>query len=119
VKYASTKFVRKRKPTEGQAAPAYQRKPKSLDSRIRTLKATFAWLKSMRLVDTNPFEHVRGPELDRHEVKYVKPGDVSQFFDWLDERFPGWQMPKLFFTVKALTACRLGDLCHLRTAQLQ
>jgi integrase len=118
-RYAGTRFTRKRKVAGGEAAASYQRKLKSLDSRIRTLKATFSWFKSLRLVDANPFEKVTGPELDRHEVKYVKPGDVSEFFDWLDGRWPGWEMPKLFFTVKALTGCRLDDLCNLRAGQLQ
>jgi integrase len=57
--------------------------------------------------------------LDRHEVKYVREGDVTHFFGWLDERFPGWRMPQMFFSVKALTACRLDDLCNLRSGQLQ
>jgi len=28
-------------------------------------------------------------------------------------------MPELFFKVKAFTACRLEDICNLRSAQLQ
>lgn len=119
VEYAGSKFVRRRKVKEGETAPSYQRQVKSLDSRIRTLKATFSWFKSLRLVDANPFEKVTAPELDRHEVKYVRQGDVSEFFDWLGVRWPGWEMPRLFFTVKALTACRLDDLCNLRSDQLE
>jgi integrase len=70
-------------------------------------------------VDANPFEHVTPPEMDRHEVKYVRQGDVSHFFEWLDGHYPGWRFPALFFTVKALTGCRLDDICSLRSAQLQ
>jgi integrase len=92
---------------------------KSLDSRIRTLKAVFAWFKHLRLVDANPFDKVELPELDRHEVKYVRQGDISAFFAWLEERYPGWAMPRLFFSVKAVTACRLEDICSLRSEQLQ
>lgn len=118
VKYASTKFVRKRKLREGEVAPAYQRKPKSVDGRIRTLKAVFAWFESLGLVDANPFECIPPPALDRHEVKYVRPGDVSEFYEWLGRRYPDWDMPKLFFTVKALAGCRLEDLCRIRSDQL-
>jgi integrase len=71
------------------------------------------------LVDANPFEKITPPELDRHEVKYVRRGDVTEFFAWVEERFPGWQMPKLFFTAKAVTACRLEDICNLRSYQLE
>lgn len=117
-KYASGRFTRKRKKTEtdeeGQA-----RKAKSLDSRIRTLKAVFGWFLQLKLVNDNPFEKITGPELDRHEVKYVKQDDLGAFFRWLIERFPDWRMPVLFFSVKALTACRLQDICELRSDQLR
>jgi integrase len=36
----------------------------------------------------------------------------------MNERFPGWEMPRLFFTVKAMTACQLEDICFLRSEQL-
>ena len=116
-KYATGKFSRKRKTEDPSAMQA--RRIKSLDSRLRTLKAAFGWLKELRLVDQNPFENVAQPEMDRHEVKYVREGDVSAFFDWLEGRYPGWRMPHLFFSVKAATACRLEDLCGLRSSQLQ
>jgi len=74
-KYASGTFTRKRKVKKGEQAPAYSRKTKSLDSRIRTLKAAFGWFKSLGLVESNPFENVAQPEPDRHEVKYVRQGD--------------------------------------------
>jgi integrase len=118
-RYANGRFTRKRKLREGEQAPNFGRKTKSLDSRIRSLKAIFGWFRTLRLVNANPFENITAPELDRHEVKYVKPADVTDFFRWLADRFPDWQMPRLFFSVKALTACRLDDLCNLRSAQLQ
>ncbi len=118
-KYAGTRFVRKRKLKEGETAPDYERAAKSLDSRIRTLKAIFGWFKSLRLVEGNPFGNITPPALDRHEVKYVRRGDVDHFFEWLEARFPGWRMPHLFFSVKAATACRLDDICNLRSNQLQ
>jgi site-specific recombinase XerD len=118
-KYANGQFTRKRQVAKGEKAPAYDRTTKSLDSRIRTLKAVFAWFKTLRLVETNPFETIAAPELDRHEVKYVKQGDINEFFTWMVERFPGWAMPRLFFTVKAVTACRLEDICNIRSDQLE
>ena len=118
-KYASEKFTRKRKKTEGMTEPpTLARKTKSLDSRVRTLKAVFGWLKRLGLVEGNPFAKVELPDLDRHEVKYVKQSDVIHFFGWLEDRYPGWAMPRLLFTVKALSGCRLDDLCNIRSAQL-
>jgi site-specific recombinase XerD len=115
-KYAAGRFTRKKKTEETQTQA---RKTKSLDSRIRTLKALFGWFKELHLVDANPFENVALPEMDRHEVKYVKQADLGAFFRWLKERFPGWRMPVMFFSVKALTACRLMDICELRSPQLR
>lgn len=118
-KYANGQFTCKRKIAKDEKALVYSRSTKSLDSRIRTLKAVFAWFKTLRLVDENPFEKIASPELDRHEVKYVRESDISEFFEWVIKRFPGWEMPHLFFTVKAMTACRLEDICSIRSSQLE
>jgi integrase len=118
-KYASGRFTRRKKVKEGEQVPTHARRAKSLDSRVRTLKATFSWFKQLNLVEANPFENVTLPELDRHEVKYIREDDISGFFDWLQKRYPDWRMPALFFSVKALTACRLDDLCRVRSDQLQ
>lgn len=113
-KYGGGTFSRRRKVKEGETAPTYSRKGKSLDSRIRTLKAVFEHFRTMTppLVESNPFAAVTLPKLDK-EVKYVTKTDVADVFRWFDERYPGWAMPKLFFRVKALTASRLDDLCSL------
>ncbi len=95
--------------TNGEAVRMFHRRPETLDSRLRMLKASFGWFKRLHLVDANPFENVPLPELDRHEVKYVRQADIGHFFEWLEKRYPEWKMPKLFFSVKALTGCRLED----------
>lgn len=118
-KYGRGKAVSKKKVKPGEQVPARRRQPETLDSRLRTLKAAFGWFKRLSLIGSNPFEAVELPELDRHEVKYVRQEDVGQFFDWLEARYPYWSMPRLFFTVKAVTGCRLEDVCSLRSDQLQ
>jgi integrase len=121
-KYAAGQVKGSKKAAEGKTeapAPARRRKLKSLDSRVRTLKAVFGWFKQLRLVDDNPFEKVALPELDRHDVKYVRQDDITHFFAWLEERYPEWAMPRLFFQAKALSASRLDDLCNIRSSQLQ
>jgi integrase len=118
-KYANGVTIRKKKLKEGEVAKAHRRCPETLDSQLRMQKAAFGWFLKLRLVDANPFEKVELPELDRHEVKYVRHADISHFFDWLEGRYPGWRMPHLFFSVKAVTGCRLEDVCGLRSDQLQ
>jgi integrase len=118
-KYATGCTVRKKRLQEGEEAKARKRRPETLDSQLRMLKAAFTWFVRLRLVEANPFEKVTFPELDRHEVKYVRQEDVGDFFGWLEKRYPGWAMPRLFFSVKAATGCRLEDVCSLRSDQLQ
>jgi integrase len=118
VKYARGTFSRQPKKREDDLVAEYARKTKSLDSRLRTLKAVFGWFVDMHLVTGNPFDKVEQPEMDRHEVKYVKREDLLDFLTWVEGRYAGWRMPHLFFTVKALTGCRLDDLCNIRSEQL-
>jgi integrase len=118
IRYASgAKSSTKKKKNDEE--PSTPRRAKSLDSRVRTLKAVFGWFAKLKLVEKNVFEGVEAPTLDRHEVKYVKQGDVGAFFTWLEGRFPEWAMPRLFFSVKAVSGCRLQDVCALRSSQLQ
>lgn len=118
-KYARGVTVRKKNLKEGEKAKAHKRRPETLDSQLRMLKASFGWFVRLQVVDSNPFENVELPELDRHEVKYVREEDVGAFFEWLEARYPTWPMPRLFFSVKAATGCRLEDVCSLRSEQLQ
>jgi site-specific recombinase XerD len=117
-KYAAGVLVRKKNVKPGERAPAHKRRPETLDSQLRMLKAGFTWFKRLRLVDCNPFEKVELPDLDRREVKYVRPEDVGEFFGWLQKRYPSWPMPRLLFSVKAATGCRLEDVCSLGSDQL-
>ena len=36
-------------------------------------------------MEKNSFDNVEQPEMDRHEVKYVKPEDLLDFLAWLEE----------------------------------
>jgi integrase len=71
----------------------------------------------MHLLTGNPFDKVEQPEMDRHEVKYVEREDLMDFLAWLEKRHPGWRMPHLFFTAKALPGCRLEDICNIGSEQ--
>lgn len=119
VKYANGTFSRQPKKRADDLVAQYARKTKSLDSRLRTLKAVFSWFVDLHLLPGNPFDNVEQPEMDRHEVKYVKREDLLDFLAWLEGRYAGWRMPHLFFNVKAMTGCRLEDICNLRSEQLK
>src|SRR5579875_3067481 len=84
IRYANGTFSRRPRKRDDDVITEYARKTKSLDSRLRTLKAVFGWFIDMHLLEKNPFENVDQPEMDRHEVKYVTPEDVTHFLSWLE-----------------------------------
>ena len=59
----------------------------------------------------NPWQDVEPPKTDKIEVKVIDDDTLTHFLGWLDERFAGWELPRLFLETKAVTGCRLMDLC--------
>jgi hypothetical protein len=43
---------------------------------------------------------------------------IKEFFQWLEHKHHGWELPRLFVTVKMLAGCRTLDLCKAMTAHL-
>ncbi|MBX9581044.1 MAG: site-specific integrase [Gemmataceae bacterium] len=70
------------------------------------------------MADENPWETVDLPKLDRLPIRKLSGNQVTTFFGWLAKRWHGWELPTLFFEVKAVTGCRLGDLCSGKTGDL-
>ncbi len=64
------------RPTPTRACPPSRSGGRDYRSRLRTLKAVFGWFVEMHLLEGNSFDNVEQPELDRHEVKYVKPEEL-------------------------------------------
>jgi integrase len=73
----------------------------------------------MKVANENPWETVDLPKLDRLPVRTLSSDQVTTFFDWLAKWWKSWELPTLFFEVKAVSGCRLGDLCIVRTADLR
>jgi integrase len=67
----------------------------------------------------NPWQSVEPPKTDKIEVKVIEDDTLTHFLGWLDQRFSGWQLPRLFLETKAVTGCRLADLCGIESAQLR
>ena len=89
-------------------------------SRLNKLRCLWSrWLiAELKLVTTNPWEQVALPKVDKPEIRLLSPAEINQFLAWLDERFQGWKLPRLFWVVKGLIGCRLGEFCRLRSEQL-
>jgi integrase len=75
-------------------------------------------MKRLRLVDSNPWKNVDLPKLDAQPIRTLTEQQVNDFFDWLQARWHGWELPTLFFELKAITACRLQDIASLKTSDL-
>lgn len=105
---------------KSEGAAAYSRSPRTLHARVRKLRAIWGkyLVKRLRVADQNPWEAVDLPKLDQQPVRTLSDQQVGDFFQWLRQRWLGWELPSLFFEVKAVTGCRLGDLAAVRTADL-
>ncbi len=131
--YATRQYVRRkaaepkvwmgrgRKPKPRPEPVAYTRKPRTLDSRLRKLRVIWGcwFIKELELVTANPWEDVTPPKLDKLTPRYLTPEEIKDFFGWLTERWQGWRLPVLFFTVKSFIGNRILELCSLRSEQLQ
>jgi integrase len=69
-------------------------------------------------VSGNPWENVKRPKLAKKAPTI--PGDekIGNLFRWFEEKYPGWELIKLFVRTKILTECRLADLCQVKSHQL-
>jgi integrase len=67
----------------------------------------------------NPWQDVEPPKTDKVEVRVIEDETLTHFLDWLDKRFSGWELPRLFIETKAVTGCRLMDLCAVESSQLR
>ena len=101
-------------------AKRFPRSPNTVRAALRKLSSLWSkHLRELGYVVSNPWERVAPPPALRRKPNV--PGDelVAEFFAYLDRRFNGWELPRLLFMVKALTASRTADLCGLKSDQLR
>ena len=104
--------------------PGRRKKPPSAHYVAGALSGLSAlWQKwfvdDLKIAASNPWQEVESPKTDKLEVKVASDELIEPFYDWIVERFGEWEFPKLFLWTKAYTACRLMDLCSLKSAQLR
>ncbi len=63
-------------------------------------------------------DQVKRPKLSKRQPSIPTDDAISTLFGWPNERFPGWELARLFLEVKAMSECRLNDLCQVRSGQL-
>lgn len=112
---------RGRKPKPRPAPVAYKHKPRTLDGRLRKFRAIWGkwFIRELEIVSENPWSGVARPKVEKPAPRYVTPEEIKAFFGWLTERWQGWRLPILFFTVKSFIGNRIDELASLRSNQLQ
>jgi len=64
-------------------------------------------------------EVIERPTVDKKDARRLLQQEKIDFLGWLNKRWEGWRLPVLCLQVKALTGCRLMQLCSLRKEDLQ
>jgi len=77
------------------------------------------FLDKLGICPRNPWQDVEPPKTDKVEVQVIDEETLTHFLGWLDQRFFGWSLPRLFLETKAVTGCRLMDLCCIESSQLR
>ncbi len=67
----------------------------------------------------NPWSDVTPPKTDKPEVRVIDDETLTDFLRWIDTRYSAWELPRLFLETKAVTGCRLMDLCCVESSQLR
>ncbi len=101
-------------------AREFNRSADTVWNKIRSLSALWQrwFMTELHICGVNPWADVSLPTLNKRPIRYVRDEELVHFYDWLRERFNGWTMPTLFFTIKGLTGCRLFDLCAVGSHDL-
>ncbi|VTU00868.1 hypothetical protein : : Phage_integrase [Gemmataceae bacterium] len=101
-------------------AARYSRSPTSCRTYLRALRSL--WAKHFRPLGHaagNPWLDVPYPNAPKGKrVRVPEEATVVAFFQWLANRHPGWDLPRLFVQVKMLAGCRTLDLCKARSFDL-
>ncbi len=106
----------------GKAADAkvYRRSTQSFNTYLRQTRAIWSkWLKELKMVKDNPWLAVAYAKVDRKRPEAPDEDVLLQFFQFVKDRYPNWEMPILYLQTKCLLGCRLMDLCSVRSDQLR
>jgi site-specific recombinase XerD len=112
---------RGRKPKLPTKPAAYSRKARTVASRLNKLRVIWSkwFIEELGYCAENPWADLAPPKVDKLAPRYLTAEEVKAFFDWLTDRWKGWRLPVLFFTVKGFLGNRIGELSSLRSEQLR
>ncbi|HEX4590832.1 MAG TPA: site-specific integrase [Gemmataceae bacterium] len=105
------------RPTRRKKLPS----PHSVFSMVRGFNALWEkwFVGELGICPGNPWQDVTPPKTDMIDVRPIEDETLTHFLGWLNQRFDGWELPRLFIETKAVTGCRLMDLCGIESSQLK
>ncbi|HEV3385675.1 MAG TPA: site-specific integrase [Gemmata sp.] len=109
--YATGTYTRSKR----EGAKEYTRSAKTVDNAIRFLYCLWEHLKPMGYAESNPWENVPRPTLEKKEPTTPTEEDFAHMFSWVDSKH--WEVMSVFVRVKSLAGCRTIDLCQVRSSQ--
>ncbi len=112
---------RKPKPKLPVEPKVHRRASRPVASRLKKLRVIWSkwFIQELEYFTVNPWEDAAPPKLDKLTPRYLTAEEIQAFFLWLRERWNGWRLPVLFFTVKGFLGNRISELSSLRSEQLQ
>lgn len=101
-------------------AKRYARKPTTLNFYLRQLSAV--WAKQfipVGFAKSNPWEAVAMAETDKAAKPEPTANAMQTLFEYVQTRYPEWKALHALIELKALSACRLRDVCLLESDQVK
>lgn len=87
---------------------------------LRHLSSLWAkHFKALKLAVGNPWSEIAPPPPVRKNPRAPSHEEVREFLTYLEARYPAWELPRLFVTLKGYLGCRTMDACSLRSDQLR
>ena len=115
-KFSTTPYAK----SAAEGAKTYVRSKTTVHTNVRMMK--ILWNQHFRQMGfvgrTNPWDEVAIGKLPKTSVSIPSEQTVTRYFKWIGERYPEWELIRLFFDVKALSGCRLMDLCKAKSRNL-
>lgn len=108
------------KKSKAKDAVIHERSKVSFNCYLRHARSIWSkWFKELKMAGPNPWKSVAFAKVDKKTPEAPDEDVLVEFFQFVRNRYPGWDMPILFLQTKCLVGCRLMDLCSLRSDQLR
>lgn len=108
------------KKSKAEDGTVYKRNPSSFNGYLTALRAIWSkWLKELKMTGRNPWNEIAFAKVNKKSPEAPDEDVLAEFFKFVRDTYPGWDLPILFLQTKCLLGCRLMDLCSARSNQLK